>query len=485
MSAGSLGEAPDLRALSREDALNALARARLETATGSLDRAWQACHEAAQIGRRLGDATILADAATLIEGPAVTSHQTRAAQRALCQQALVLLGDTDIVRRRRVEAQLRVLSTGWVQAESVPAAPVSSEDAHDRFISLQIEYSETPRPGFVEARLAIAARLRTLAWSSGQDDLLAWSSLWRLDALAQSGRRVELNAEFLQLTAVVQRLASPAWQWRTASVRACLALLDDHIEDVADLAAEAARRGIEAGVEEAAFLALVIRSDLAVRTGEGLVEVEREVRRALADAPFFAQSWRALLLVALGREDEAIQIWRALAEYIDEVPPTSAEWMIVAAAHAELSIIATDTDAASRLYEILLPFAGLHVVASVLTPYSGPVSLVLGRLAQFLHRPATARIHLAQAIGESDRMHSRRFSASARSALAELGGAHPVLSPREAQVAEAVTAGLTNREIAIRLFLSERTVENHVSSILRRLDVPNRAAVAAWEAANR
>ncbi len=39
---------------------------------------------------------------------------------------------------------------------------------------------------------------------------------------------------------------------------------------------------------------------------------------------------------------------------------------------------------------------------------------------------------------------------------------------------------MTNREVARQLFLSERTVENHVSSILRRLELPNRAAVAAW-----
>ncbi|TFC06462.1 response regulator transcription factor [Cryobacterium mannosilyticum] len=83
-------------------------------------------------------------------------------------------------------------------------------------------------------------------------------------------------------------------------------------------------------------------------------------------------------------------------------------------------------------------------------------------------------------------MHAPAFSRRAREAIARLGPPtsprSPLspLSPREAEVAELVGAGMTNREVAHRLFLSERTVENHVSNILQRLGLPNRAAVAAW-----
>ena len=43
-----------------------------------------------------------------------------------------------------------------------------------------------------------------------------------------------------------------------------------------------------------------------------------------------------------------------------------------------------------------------------------------------------------------------------------------------------VAEGLTNREIATRLFVSERTAQNHVQHILTKLGVANRSQVAVW-----
>ena len=43
-----------------------------------------------------------------------------------------------------------------------------------------------------------------------------------------------------------------------------------------------------------------------------------------------------------------------------------------------------------------------------------------------------------------------------------------------------VATGKTNKAIAAELFLSERTVERHVSNIFNKLDVPSRAAATAY-----
>lgn len=54
------------------------------------------------------------------------------------------------------------------------------------------------------------------------------------------------------------------------------------------------------------------------------------------------------------------------------------------------------------------------------------------------------------------------------------------LSEREWEVARVVGTGATNREIARTLFITEGTAKNHVTSILRKLDLRDRTALALW-----
>ncbi len=54
------------------------------------------------------------------------------------------------------------------------------------------------------------------------------------------------------------------------------------------------------------------------------------------------------------------------------------------------------------------------------------------------------------------------------------------LTPREVQVLRLVAAGKTNAAIAAELFLSERTVERHLSNIFTKLDLSTRTAATAW-----
>jgi DNA-binding CsgD family transcriptional regulator len=110
---------------------------------------------------------------------------------------------------------------------------------------------------------------------------------------------------------------------------------------------------------------------------------------------------------------------------------------------------------------------------------------------------ALARTELAvslAALGRDD--DARREATSARDVLAGLGApaeaaradsvvrslarpAEPRVTRREREVLGLLADGLTNRQIAARLVVSEHTVHRHVTNILRKLELPSRTAAAA------
>jgi DNA-binding NarL/FixJ family response regulator len=54
------------------------------------------------------------------------------------------------------------------------------------------------------------------------------------------------------------------------------------------------------------------------------------------------------------------------------------------------------------------------------------------------------------------------------------------LSPREMEILEMVTRGSSNKEIAFRLSISQQTVKNHMTAILRKLHVEDRTQAAVY-----
>jgi predicted ATPase/DNA-binding CsgD family transcriptional regulator/tetratricopeptide (TPR) repeat protein len=60
------------------------------------------------------------------------------------------------------------------------------------------------------------------------------------------------------------------------------------------------------------------------------------------------------------------------------------------------------------------------------------------------------------------------------------GAGGGVLAKREADVARLIADGLSNKQIGARLFISERTVDSHVRSILNKLGFSSRAQIARW-----
>ena len=87
--------------------------------------------------------------------------------------------------------------------------------------------------------------------------------------------------------------------------------------------------------------------------------------------------------------------------------------------------------------------------------------------------------NLAQSDGQKARV--ARLLEAAALLRDELPSSGPdELSTREWEVAALITRGYSNRQIARELVISERTVDSHVSHIMRKLALGSRAQIAAW-----
>jgi two-component system, NarL family, response regulator DevR len=77
------------------------------------------------------------------------------------------------------------------------------------------------------------------------------------------------------------------------------------------------------------------------------------------------------------------------------------------------------------------------------------------------------------------------FSSVRKAAEARHAAEFAALAPQEMAVLALVTKGMTNRQIAAKLYLGEGTIRNYVSSVLAKLGVANRAEAAAFAVKHR
>ncbi|HEY7625886.1 MAG TPA: LuxR C-terminal-related transcriptional regulator [Ilumatobacteraceae bacterium] len=104
-------------------------------------------------------------------------------------------------------------------------------------------------------------------------------------------------------------------------------------------------------------------------------------------------------------------------------------------------------------------------------------------------RPEVAVAEARAALEAFERLHATRYADQAAALLRTLGvrTASPkrtvdVLTKREAEILDLIGKGLSNPEIAERLYISRKTVEHHVSNVLSKLGLRSRAEAAAYAA---
>lgn len=490
--------------------------ARAAAVRGDTVEAWSACRRVAELARRTDDSWALADAAVVLRATGDTD--LNAGIHALCVEALHRLGSDDSVRVARLRAQLVATASPFL-LDIVPVEPVGPgpevDDSEATFLWLQARHAEELGIDGLAERTRIADAAVELGRRTGVDEYVCWGRRWRLDLQLTLGDLISSSGELEALQPLVDRLNSPPWRRLVSMIRAVRHALQGDFP--------AALAGLDDALaadpsEEASFFAVVARSDIACLTGAHLDEIAAEVDARVQKMPYVARGWSARMAMAQGRRDDVELWWRTLVPHLDRTPPRAAEWITVQAGHAELCCWLGDVDSAAPLYEALRPYAGLHVAVFAYSPYGGPVDLALGRLAGLLGHEAAAVEHLRAAERTCTAIGAWPYLGLARAALAErpslpaaerrryaegaaslaarlgmaplardadqllgaLGSAATDLTRRELEVVALIAEGLGNADIARRLTLSVRTVENHVSRVLDKLGFTSRAAIAAW-----
>jgi DNA-binding CsgD family transcriptional regulator len=177
-------------------------------------------------------------------------------------------------------------------------------------------------------------------------------------------------------------------------------------------------------------------------------------------------------LVSLGRSDDATELldwYDANARRLERVSG------LAASARCRGLVLA----AAGRVDDAL---AGYHRAlgwyGEVDVPLDrGRTLLALGALLRRAKRRREARETLEQALRVFQLAGAALWAERARAELDRISGRAPsqgALTPAETRVAALVAAGKTNREVAAALFLSERTVEGHLSRVFGKLGVRHR-----------
>lgn len=246
--------------------------------------------------------------------------------------------------------------------------------------------------------------------------------------------------------------------------------------------------GASAGLT--AFAAqMVAESRLTAGDHEGcLALVDVTSGPPLTADPWSMVGWCELLTraeLAAGRPDAAAS-WAARAEVAAARLGLAGRTGLALLARAQVQAARAQADgpelalaARDALYaaDMVLDALRARVVAGRALAARGDIDLAAAELkcAYTGFDACGARLLARRALSERHRLSataSRGNKTTRRDGLAWL-------SRREAQIASLVAEGLTNRRIAQRLFVTEKTIEMHMSNIFIKLGVPSRAAVAS------
>ena len=276
-----------------------------------------------------------------------------------------------------------------------------------------------------------------------------------------------------------ERIASRVTAWieallgREADCRAHVARAERLVEPVDGPAVSTWAFGDPPGIALGVLELSLGRPDLAARTFlENVPDAEHLGPDAIAPRSFVPSLVEALVLS--GRSAEAVPMATAYGAVADRSALPTAQALAL-----RCRGLATGST------EDLAESAARHLAAGNIYE-AARTQLCLGDLLRHSGRRSDAQASLRAAVDGFDAVGAQTWGDRARSALAGTGASgrrqRPStlmeLTPQERTVARLVATGLTNREIAERLFVTTNTVETHLRHIFQKLDVTSRTQLA-------
>jgi DNA-binding CsgD family transcriptional regulator/tetratricopeptide (TPR) repeat protein len=512
--------------------------------SGDLPGWWAVAVEVGQRAERGRDWTSLARAALVLDAtgePEWDIELCRMSEVALDSHGLPLDLAARVSCRYAQALAYRGLSD---QAREVSNdALLAAQSSHDTTALIEALHARqlacSASDGVAE-RTVLAARMLETATAAGSTVNEMWGRLWRIDTLFETGRLALLRDELVGLDLCAQRLGGPLSRFHYLEASATLSLATGRYGDARRYAEEAFQLMDGMGHPVAFGACSTILGQAGLHVGfdaSGLTALWQSLPAKFQpersdSAQKIASVFPALTaaLMCLQRGDRL----GAETAYAHAGPPRSwapnAALLLACWAHGLPVAIglgrAVDIEFLAARFE---PFRRQHVAngAGVGT-YMGPVELQLGKAAAALGRLDAAVDDLRSAVDACAANGARGYGVESATELAAallrreepgdraealrlLDATSPEaerlemapfirritalrvaptttdpespLSRRELQVVQLVARGLTNRQIAEELFVSERTAENHVQHILAKLGLRNRTQIATWSGA--
>ncbi len=491
------------------------------------------CEEASSRAEASGSAELVVAAALVVRWvtyPEAAHILARLARRALS------VPDVAPAVRARVLAQLATMHADdgrgrearrlgiealtLAEREGDPMAIIDAARAREMTL---VHPTETPE------RLRLGELVVRHCTRLGQPLGVVTGHTWRLRAAFELASFSVIEDGIRCIAVLAETSGLPLARWHHLRVTAAVAALEGRFGAAREANSEACELAIASGDMTALGLSRAHSQHLALLRGDvgelpdGL---EEELLR-LPPLPLLLSA-RAVHYTMLGRLDDARALYERLLPFIQD-DERDARRMAVVMDLLHLADVFGDGATAAALLPELEPYATCPGTTRSPTVffsgsprrYLGRAYALMGRLddavaalrgaiavdATLGARPAVvwSRLDLAAALlrraGPGD---LREAASSAREAAREarrldmpgplaradqlaaaIAAAERSSSPfsvREAEVAELVLAGLSNRAIAQRLVLSERTVESHVSAVLRKSGAATRTEYLAQRA---